>query len=64
MKSLVFTFRTYTHKEKLEELFGEVVILGKLKEDCTSEVDINVTVVDVCNLFGKYCKFYEWQRYV
>lgn len=33
MKILVYTFRTFPRLKELEGIFGEVVVLGKLKED-------------------------------
>ncbi len=33
MKLLVYTFRTFPYAEELEREFGEIFVLGKLKED-------------------------------
>jgi hypothetical protein len=33
MKVLVYTFRTFPHIQELKEIFPEVFVLGKLKED-------------------------------
>ncbi len=33
MKLLLYTFRTFPHTEELKKEFGEIFILGKLKED-------------------------------
>jgi len=34
------------------------VFVSGSKEDCTSEVDINLSVVEVSRCFGQYVKFY------
>jgi len=35
-----------------------IVFVGKSKDDCASEVDHNLAVVDAICCFGQYVKFY------
>ena len=36
----------------------ESVFVGQSKEDCTSEVDKNLSILDVTHSFGQYVKFF------
>ena len=33
MKTLIYTFRTFLHIEELKQIFPEVIVFGRLKED-------------------------------
>lgn len=47
-KSLIYTFRTFPHIEELKEMFPNVVVFGKLKEDLDKFFElINTTKPDI-----------------